>query len=110
MPRPQPEVPVIKKAKNYLTINKIDLAGTPLGRDPTGDWDHRRGAAVRPHAIRQTAMDRANMQINRLEAAKGALHRGQGFVVEHTVGADQVADGLRHRSGYRENRTARKPP
>ena len=65
---------------------------------------------MRPHAIRQTLMDRANMQINRLEAAEGALHRGQGFVVEHTVGADQVADGLRHRSGYRENRAARKPP
>ena len=29
------------------------------------------------------------MQINRLEAAEGALHRGQSFVVEHTVGADR---------------------
>ena len=101
MPRPQPEVPVIKTAKNYLIINKIAL---------TGDWGYRRGAAVRRHAIRQTVMDRANMQIDRLEAAEGALHRGQGFVVEHTVGADQVADGIRHRSGYRENRAARKPP
>ena len=108
MPRHQPEVPVIKTAKNYLTINKIALTGDwGLG---TGDWGHWRGEAVRPHAIRQTVMDRANAQINRPEAAEGALHRGQGFVVEHTVGADQVADGSRHRSGYRENRAARKPP
>ena len=55
----------------------------------TGDWGHRRGEAVRPHAIRQTVMDRANAQINRLEVVEGALHRGQGFVVEHTVGADR---------------------
>lgn len=87
MPRPQPEAPIIKQ-KNYLTINKIAL---------TGAWDHRDGAAVRPHAIRQAVMDRANTPISRLEAAQGALPRGQGFVVAHTVGADQVAAGLRSR-------------
>ena len=90
MPRPQPEVPVIKKAKNYLTINKIDLAGTPLGRDPTGDWDHRRGAAVRPHAIRQTAMDRANAQINRLEAVEGSGERLTHDVVKRFSYAARV--------------------
>jgi hypothetical protein len=48
---------------------------------------------VRPHPARQPVIDRADVQIDRLDAAEGAFHRAEGFLAAHCFGVVEGVGG-----------------
>ncbi len=62
---------------------------------------------VRPHPAGQAVVERPDLELGRLEAAEGALHRGQALVGEHGGGRSQRVG--RHRGAQDPRVRLRRP-